>query len=230
MPALNKSAKAVRVMELLGTKAGRHARIGNVDRFQADPRVQSLLREMDKRTAEAVDLVDRLSVDETRTDVAKHARAKKAATALGDVLRDGHDRMNALADEHYGAATAMLDEFLNIDSANPFMLGKKFDWIANAWKDGENGVARIRDAIRTDSEAGALMVHSAAYLLGIPEESRLNFVDLATKTHCPQAHEKLALAKLIRETADKLPEVISDVHDSFYQPAIAIREATRVED
>lgn len=229
MPMLNRSSVAARFLETMGTKSGRNAFIANADSFD-DPRVKIKVAAAHNAMDEGLKVVDRLTRDESRTDASKHARAKKEAEKVSSALGDVHDQMIKSADELNAAAVALVDEYLKVDNINPFILSKKFEWVKEQWADPNGGAQRIREMVSRDPQLAALMCRTDAYLLGIPDAQRENYVEAGLKAHVPDADAKINSERKLRAAAERIAPIAADVHTNFYNEAIAMRLATRVED
>lgn len=226
---LNNSANAVSFLSLISTNAGRKA-LSADERDFSDARVKGALTNIHAAITTGLDVIGRLEKDETRTDPQKHARARQVAEQVNATITKSHQQMVAIAAEAHDEANGLINEYLTIDGINPFMLATKFQWLKDQWADGKGGAGRIREAIRSDRELAGIVYRCDAYLIGMPDAQRMDYVDTGIETHVPKAHELIDTKQAISKAADKLPDLANNISSSFYMKGIADKMASRVED
>lgn len=228
MGALNPNPRAEAWRELASTKSGRSARLGNPDVF-TNARAKSVIAVGHSAVHEALQFVDKLSRDESRTDVSKAFRAKKETDAMCSVLSDVQKELRAEADKMEAKAKADIGELLALDPTRAMLQSRKIDLIATEYAK-PNGPATIAKLVKSDKELAGIFHAADAWVLGISEEACARYGETAIKTHAPNAANALTEVGKLREVASKYDEFKQSAHSSLYIPDMAERfEKTHVE-
>lgn len=225
---LNPNPRALDFINNLSVSTGRNATFGNVNSFKSE-RIRNIITPVHAQISASVDVVKKLAKDESRTEVSKHARAKREAETLNATLMQARDALRNEAAKIEADAMARIDAKFTLDPSRAVWQSRKIDWLKEQWQDPAKGTVTINKQIRADAELASLLNSGQGYVLGIPDESRLSFVATAVKAHLPDAHADIETAKQCRDTADKYDPAMAGVRSSFYIESVAAKIETRVE-
>lgn len=225
---LNNAPNAVRFLEGLATKTYRNAIFGDPNAATND-RVRGILNTVHSQISASLDVQRKLDKDVSRHEVEKHYRGRQEAETLNGVLASAREQLTAEADRLEGEATTAIDGAFQLDPTRAIFASRKLDWLDKQWADPNGGSAAISKQVKQDPELAALIIKGDAYVLGFPEETRMNLAISAVKAHLPDAHAAIETAKSIRETASKYDGAMNSVRFSFAVDSVADKMATRVE-
>ena len=225
---INPAPNAIRFIEMMQVKAGRNAMLGSKDSFTNDT-IRRTLGQVNEDVSASIEVINRLSKDESRTPPSLHHRGKQEAETLTGKLYKARDTLRAEANKIEGEALANINDAFTLDPSRAIFQSRKLDWLAKQWADPNGGTVAINKQIRLDPELASLINSGEGYILGIPEDARYSFVATAVKAHLPDAQSAIETAGKTRELADKYDGVAASVHSSFYIESVAERFNTRVE-
>ncbi|MGY6120459.1 hypothetical protein ACW9YQ_27875 (plasmid) [Paraburkholderia strydomiana] len=221
------SEKSQRMLQMLGTDAGRKAYLGDTDAMETGAKVYALNAHIATRDAVAkvVALVD----DKTRTEPQKHDAARKVANQTIDVLTKVQTQLKERGDMLLNGAGRDIDSFFaNSTASDPGIRSDIRNWIKETMKT-ETGVATVRAAAEKDVRVAAELYESPTFLTGVTDNFRLDVTTQAVIKLYPDAAKQLEDGAALKDVAASYDKIIQEIPVHFYNPVIAEQATTRVE-
>jgi hypothetical protein len=212
-------------LQRIETPAFRKAFIG--DNTKLHTIVYNQIGEVDRALEQSVTTIRALSVDETKTPVAQEEAKKRVADKLVNLIENAHGALkHGIASIDATAAELVKDRFAPKPDKTA-LYSEIRAWFREMYaKPG--GIVAIREAVTTNSDF-ADAVHNAPYqLLGLPVETMSDMQMASLKVFAPDAWGLMEDSKALAKVAKNYPGVAKSVRSSFYNPALAMRAASRV--
>lgn len=222
--------EATDFLELSVLDAGLGAMLGDPKMYDAmvGPDIvgsHTALREAAKKV---IGLVD----DPTRTEVDKHAVAKKLADGVTEKLTKARAAIQKRADDLMQKSLASAETEFGPRQDRAALHTEIRTWVRDTLqRKGGEGIGIIRQAMKGNKDLADVVYHSPRFLLGdaIPgdvyEEMRME----AIEAHKPELYASLNQSVSLTTLAKKYDNAIRKVGTTFYSPSIAKRAAKRVE-
>jgi len=169
-----------------------------------------------------------LTDDKTRNDVQRHAAARTIAERAVSFLDAAKTNLEANARRLHREATDEVERSFGADPNRASVQSEIRGWIRENAKSAE-GLAKIREAMRTNAEVGAVLYHSPHFLLNLADSVRTGMMMDAIEIHMPKTHAKFEAGIALDEAAEKYPKAISKVRRTFFNLAVAEQAKSRVE-
>lgn len=201
------------------------AHTGDPANFKTKPHVYNRMVQAQKSLVVGIDTVRRLTKDETKTTPVKHEAAERVARNVEADLLDTMNQMNGEADIDAARGMELADEAFKADPNMAFRDFTMFNWLCGQAAKPE-GIANIRDMIKTDRQFANVLYTSKPVLLGIAPSVFENLKDDAVIAHVPEAVTLSRNSIILREAASKYPQVIRSMKASFYNAELANRSRT----
>jgi hypothetical protein len=216
-------------LELSQTDSGLRAMLG--DPKAHDPSVGPEIVNAHIALREAAKKVAGLVEDPTRTDVTKHAAAKKLADAVTERLTKARAALAKRADELMNGAMAAADVAFGPKSDRAALHAEIRTWVRETLhRNSGDGIGVIRSAMKDNADVAAIIWHSPRFLLGsIPEELHDELRMEAVEAHKPDVYASLSNSVALSDLLGKYDNALRKVQFSFYNPEIAKQAAKRVE-
>lgn len=189
--------------------------------------VYNQIGEVDRALEQGVATIRALSVDETKTPVAQEEAKKRVADKLVNLIDNAHGALkHGIASIDATAAELISDRFAPKPDKTA-LYAEIRAWFRDMYgKPG--GIVAIREAVTSNSDF-ADVLHNAPYqLLGLPVETMSDLQMATVKTFAPDAWGLMEDSKALAKVAKNYPGVAKSVRSSFYNPALAMRAASRV--
>lgn len=212
-------------LQRIETPTFRKALIG--DNTKLHSIVYNPIGEVDRALEQGVATIRALSIDETKTPVAQEEAKKRVADKLVNVIENAHAALkHGIASIDATAAEIVKDRFAPKPDKSALYTEIRA-WFRETYaKPG--GIVAIRDAVTTNSDF-ADTVHNAPYqLLGLPLETMSEMQMASLKTFAADAWGLMEDSKALAKVAKNYPDVARSVKSSFFNPALAMRAASRV--
>lgn len=175
-----------------------------------------------------IDTLARLAQDKTRSEPERHEAARTVATRVAAVLEQSKATIMGTARQLGEQAVAMVEERFAPREGRGAIESDIRTWMRETAKTPD-GMAQIREAVKSNSEIASVVFHSPFQLLGFSENTRRELIRKATGTFVPKAAALAEEGVELAEIAQRYPQVIRSVHASFYNNAVAEQAKTRVE-
>lgn len=213
-------------LQRIGTPTFRKALIG--DNLKLNAIVYNPVGEVDRELQDGLATVQALSLDETKTPVAQEEAKKRVADRLAIMIERGHAALlNGAAQLNVKAASIVKERFAP-DPDRTALYAEMRSWVRETYgKPG--GIAVIREAVTSNGDF-ATVLHIGPYqLLGLPPETFSDLQMSALKVFAADAYSLMEDSKALAKVAKNYPNVARLVRSSFYNSALAIRAASRVD-
>ena len=223
---LGNTPEGTEFVQRLEVPTFRKAMIG--DNVKLNTLVYNVVGEVDRQLTSGIDTIKALSKDETKTPVAQEEAKKRVADRLADKIEGAHAAMESGAAQlDAEVAVIVMERFAPKPDRAP-LYAEMRQWIRDMYaKPG--GIAAIREAVTTNSDF-ATALHAAPYqLLGLPVETMSDMQIASLKRFAPDAWALMEDSAAISKVAKNYPAIAKSVRSSFYNPALAIRAASRVD-
>jgi hypothetical protein len=212
-------------LQRIETPTFRKALVG--DNTKLHPIVYNQIGEIDRGLEKGVATIRALSVDETKTPVAQEEAKKHIADRLVNLIENGHAALkHGIASIDATAAELIKDRFAPKPDKTA-LYAEMRAWFRDTYaKPG--GIVVIREAVMSNSDF-ADVLHNAPYqLLGMPVETMSDLQMASVKTFAADAWGLMEDSKALAKVAKNYPGVAESVKSSFFNPALAMRAASRV--
>lgn len=177
---------------------------------------------------DAVKKVAALGGDPTRTEVERHAAAKKLADAVGDKLAKTKAAIEERASYVQTTTLQQAHFALGPKSERGSLQSEIRSWVRDLAKKSD-GLPTIREALATNDDLAAVLWHSPRFLLGLPESTHEMLRFEALESRKPDLYAALSTSARLEKLAEKYAAAIRRVQTSFYNPATASVASRRVE-
>jgi len=222
----NQSPEASDFVSTIGTNTGRKVLLGNPENF--DTAAGNAIAIAHNAVIRGLARVNALTNDETRNDVLKHEAAKQIAEQTIGAIEKSHSSLLSTASQLQTDAAEMIESKFAADPDRSHIQLRIADWIKdNAAK--PDGLQKIREVMKDDSEVAAVIFHTPHFLLGLAQEVRKNFELDAIERFVPEAYRKLEASGEISTAAEKYRRVTKGIAASWYNKSIAEKAKSRVE-
>lgn len=208
------------------TESQRLASLGDPQRFN-DEALNPITHAHDA-LKDGLKTLRNLVADPTRTEVSKHAVAKKVADRVVGTIETSAASIAATARSLNNRAAAVVEDVLAIDPNRVSIHSEIRGYIRETAK-VEGGIGTIRKAMVDNLEVASVLYQSPNFLLGLPDEVRMNLVAEGIEKHAPKAGRFLADADALSALAIKYGHVAKAVPRAFYNNALADQAKLRVE-
>jgi hypothetical protein len=228
MPYLVAGPQATDFLEMAQIDSGLKAMLGNPDK--CDATVAPEIRSAHIAMRNAVQKVAALSRDVTRTDVDKHAAAKRLATSLQDKLSQVKKSIVTRADQLHDDAMRQANLDLGPKADRAAIHSEIRGWISQVTTKPD-GMQKVRAAMKEGSEdLAAVLWHSPHFLLsGLPAETFDELKMEALQSAKPELYGMLSASVGLRKIATSYDTAIRKVSVSFYNHVLAEQANKRVE-
>ena len=224
--SLVKTPEAAKFMQMVSTKSGRKALLG--DRTKYSSAIYNDVTFSHGAVREGLAKVAALANDPTRTEVQKQDAAKQVADKTVSVLQRAKASIENASATMQRQASEMIEEQFKADPNRAAIHSEIRVWIREQAVQSD-GITKIREAMKSNSEVTAVLYHSPHFLLGLPEKIRKNIIVDGIEAHQPSAYAMLEHSGELTALAAKYPRAIQGVESSFYVSAIAEQAKLRVE-
>jgi hypothetical protein len=214
-------------LDLAHTESGTRAMLG-------DPKIEAMvgvdivnahiaLREGAKKVAALV-------YDPTRTDVSKHAVAKKLADSVVEKLSKTKAVIEKRAEYLQSEALRVADIEFGPKSERAALHSEIRGWVRETLqRRGGEGIGIVREALKGNSDLAAIVWHSPRFLLGLPDEIHSELRMEVLEAHKPELFSGLSTSLALTKLLGKYDTAIRKVQSSFYSPEMAKQSVKRVE-
>lgn len=217
---------AVDFLETALTETGTRAMLG-------DPKIEAMVGvdivnahiALREGTKKVVGLVN----DPTRTDVSKHAVAKKLADSVIEKLARTRSVIENRANHLESEGFRMADIELGPKPERAALDSEIRGWIRETLSKGGDGIGVVRETMKQNESVAAILWHSPRFLLGLPEDVYGTLRYDALETHRPSIYASLTTSYDLKELLGKYDKTIRKVQSSFYNQEMANAAAKRVE-
>lgn len=225
MAYLVRNDTAEKFLSLMGTDVGRKVSFGDPARFKS---IRPFIEGAHIDAERSVDKVRRLTLDKTRTDVAKHAAAKQLADHLHGRLAHARDSIQREKTRMVENAYDTAADTFSRRNHNSFYDVTIINWIAEQSKTAA-GMAKLKKELVSDFDVAGVMFNAKAFVLGVRKDHHNRMRMDAIKKYDPASHDVIQEGELVDEFLPRFDKAMKQVHASFYLPALAEKAETHVE-
>jgi len=226
IPMLVQDEDAQYFAQQASTEVGRKVLLG--DREKLDDYAYNAVTSAHGWLADGVRKIGALVNDPTRNDVLKHEAAKVVAERTIEGLQQTQAVLEQRANVLHSEAHQMVEQRFAIDPVRGSIQSEIRGWIREQTKD-EDGLLKIRQAMRSNSEVASVIYHSPHFLMNLASNVRDNMRIEAIEAHVPAAYKKLEASIALRDTAAKYPRAMAGVRRNFFNAGLAAQAARRVQ-
>jgi hypothetical protein len=223
---LSPAPEAVEFNKKIGMKTYRKAMLGDHTTYAPDPLNYPMVA--DQAISEGLAKVQALANDQTRTLVQKHDVARYVTEVACEKLENARKGMERDASKLDDEGQAAILKRLDLDKINPKTLDMVNAWIMRTAK-LPDGHATIRKRVESDVDVATAVFYSKGYLLDLPDDFHGRMIDLAHKSHAPEAIAKFERSSQLRKWAGNYTQVQKSMRASWYNKALAAQASTRVD-
>ena len=220
------SPESASFMELMNTETGRKVLLGDKGKFHKS--ALNAIGYAHNALADAIPKVVALASDPTRTTVDQHHAARQIAGKVATVLVQSQKSLEAASRDLAEEGNRIVADTFELDANRQTIHSEIRGWIREQAKHPD-GIIKIREAAKTNSEVVTVLFGSPYFLLDLSEDTRGNIVLDGFKRFAPTGWTKIEQSRELAELAVKYPEAINKVHLYFYNPTIADQASRRVE-
>jgi hypothetical protein len=226
IPMLVQDEDAQYFAQQASTEVGRKVLLG--DREKLDEHAWNAVTSAHDWLRDGVSKIGALVNDPTRNEVLKHEAAQKVAERTIAGIQQSLGVIESRARVLHTEAHEMVEKRFAIDPVRASIQSEIRGWIREQTK-SEDGLNKIRQAMRSDPEVASVIYHSPHFLMNLAGNVRDNMRIEAIETHVPAAYKKLEASIALKDTAAKYPKAIAGVRRSFFNAGLAAKAAQRVE-
>lgn len=226
VPMLVQDEDAQNFGERGSTNVGRKVMLG--DREQLDVQVWNAVTAAHDAISGGLKTIAALVDDPTRNDVLKHEAAKQVADRTIATIEQSQKALQARANALQTEAHEVVEQRFAIDPLRATIHTEIRGWIREQAKD-EDGLIKIRQAMRKDSEVAAVIYQSPHFLMNLASDVRDHMRIDGIEAHVPAAYKMLEASIALNDTAAKYPKAIVGVRRSFYNAGLAAQASRRVQ-
>ncbi|ADP72330.1 hypothetical protein Rvan_3128 [Rhodomicrobium vannielii ATCC 17100] len=177
---------------------------------------------------QAAERVAALANDQTRTEVSKHAAAKKLATEAVRAIRNVQAELKAHAERLNREAANKAHEIFAPRPGYAHIESEIRVWVKEQAKT-DAGMSKIKHLIANDKDVASVVFHSPNFLLGLADETHASFMHSIVQKFAPEATRMFAEAANIEHVLPSYDRTAYDIEASFYNSALADKANSRVE-
>lgn len=122
----------------------------------------------------------------------------------------------------------MQSKEFDLSRSSDFILRANLEWLQGQAKE-KDGMAKIREAAKSDKAVARLIFNLGSHLLGIAPEAHKSLWEHCVSHHAPRSLGLLELHKQMMIAAGKCRDTIGKVDRNFYSRIILAQAGTRVE-
>ncbi|HEX3423025.1 MAG TPA: hypothetical protein VHS33_06460 [Sphingomicrobium sp.] len=226
IPMLVQDEDAQHFAQQASLEVGRKVMLG--DQEKLDKLAWNALTSAHDAMADGVQKIGRLVSDPTRNEVLKHEAAQQVAERTIATLDQTQKVLQARANALHTEAHEIVEQRFAIDPVRASIQSEIRGWIREQTKD-EDGLVKIRQAMRSDREVASVIYHSPHFLMNLASDVRNNMRIDAIEAHVPDAYQKLEASIALSDTAAKYPRAIAGVRRSFFNAGLAAKASQRVQ-
>ena len=220
------SPESVSFLEMARMESGRNAMLGDPEVF--DSSVRPDINASHIALGEATKKVEALVADPTRTDVQKHAAAKKLADSVVDRLGKAKAAIVARSESLRTDTISKADSALGPRSDRGALHSEVRGWVREQARSSE-GLTAIRAELNDSDDLASVLYHSPRFLLGLPESAFETLRMEALESRRPELYANLSASVHLERLAAKYEAAIKKVPHAFYNPELAKAASKRVE-
>ncbi|WP_133648412.1 hypothetical protein [Paraburkholderia flava] len=226
MKTLVTQPAATSFVQIMATATGRKARLGDAEKLECG--AAPFVLKADIALRDAINTVARLTDDKTRTEVARHAAARKVALDTVGTIRKAATDIAAHADTLNERAMTSINSYFDNALPGDGMTARISAWVADTLKSPE-GVAKVKQAAKEDRRVAAVLHAEPLFLTGITKGLRDSIVTDVIATRLPDAAKQLTDAADLHAIAPKYEKLAAELPTHLYNSALADQADTRVE-
>lgn len=213
-------------MQRLGTDVGRKVALG--DRSQYDGRALNLIAAAHNAVIEGVPKIIALASDPTRTTVQQHHSARQIATKIGAAVIQSKTGLEGVARELMAEGEQAILERFALDPNRHAIHSEMRGWIRGRAVEAD-GIMKIREAAKTNSELVGVIHGSPNFLLDLSETTRENIVTDGFARFAAGGWAKIEESQRLNELAARYAKFPDMVHLYSYNRELANQANRRVE-
>lgn len=216
----------LRFLEMAATDAGRKAFLGDAEHY--DTQVGGVIINSQIQLRDSVEKIERLTRDESRTEVARHGAAEQLANGMIERLTDAKTKIQARAKELLAEGESEANTAFAPKSERSALDAEIRGWIREQAKTPE-GLAKIRAAMERNSNVATVIYHSEDFLLNLAAEVHATMKYEVIQRYAPATYRKLTDSVALSSLAPNYDKAIGSVRKSFYSVVLASKAKQRVE-
>lgn len=228
--ALVNSPNALRILEIMGTNAGRNAFLGVAEGLPSVP--AGVLTNLHRSVGSAVQKVKDLEWDKTRLPPQKHSAAKKLADAALAEIQKARADLKAWADRETAAALAEVERKLEPEGgSSAAVVRSEIRTFIRSSLTGDKAAdftAQLRGLVETDKRFCDAILEAPAALSGLTPERLSSLRHDAAAVYATEGSMRVKVAHDVAGLDAKLASVAAELPGSFYDLKTANSMATRV--
>ncbi|MFC5738646.1 hypothetical protein [Sinirhodobacter huangdaonensis] len=216
MPLVN-TPRAKQFLSNMGIDAGRRAYLGNPATLPAEP--ATVVTKLHYVVADAVNRVNNLEFDKTRTPTQQHDAGRQIAEAVDAEITKARASLKRWSDRATDAAMTEIETVLASEAGNSALMSELRSYLRSKAGDAEFQ-AKLRGLVETDLRFAAAIGSAPAELSGLSSDRAAQLRVYAAAKHAPEASERVQVAQEVAALDAKLASAQAEVAPAFYNAGV----------